>query len=163
MHYECEGCGRKLREDMCLQYVHFEPDVGDKSTLFFCPTRFYGRKQYIWCLENTLHAMCMAMDENELNSKISISIEIEIQDPIAGRYTRKTGTYSSLFSLKQVLKSKTNSGYEKKELNDANAKRLAEGDYLASSLWLNEKTNGRAISEIEEEQSSAGSSRTPDE
>ena len=28
MHYECEGCGRELRGEHCLQYVHLEPKDG---------------------------------------------------------------------------------------------------------------------------------------
>ena len=65
------------------------------------------------------------------------------------RFGIKTPTssikYSSLFDLKRALESRINPDYERKDLNEANGKRLAEGDYLTPSPWLNEETHGRAI------------------
>ncbi len=151
MHYECEGCGRELREEICLRYVHFESVAGSKSTLIFCPGSFYGKEQNIWCLENALYAMCLAIeaiDADKLNSRISVITETEAHDPFGGRYPRTTGKYSSLFDLKRVLESRINLGYERKNLNEANGKRLAEGDFLTPSPWLNEEEHGRAIREI---------------
>ena len=151
MHYECEGCGRELREENYLRYVHFESAEGSKSTLIFCPGSFYGKEQNIWCLENTLYAMCLAIeaiDAGKLNLRISETTETEVHDPFGGRYPRTTGKYSSLFDLKRALESRINLGYERKDLNEANGKRLAEGDYLIPSLLLNEKAHGRAIREI---------------
>jgi hypothetical protein len=151
MHYECEGCGRQLREESYLRYVHFKPTVGEKSTLIFCPGSFYGKEQNIWCLENTLYAMCLtieAIDVNKLNSRISVTVETEVHDPFGGRYPRTTGKYSSLLDLKRALEPRINPGYERRDLNEANGKRLAEGDYLTPSPWLNEEAHGRAIKEI---------------
>jgi len=148
MHYECDGCGRELREETCLRYVHFESAEGSKSTLIFCPGSFHGKEQNIWCLENTLYAMCLVMDADKLNLRILVTTETEVHDPIGGRYPRTTGKYSSLFDLRRALESKINLGYEGKDLNEANGKRLAEGDYLISSPWLNKESHGRAIREI---------------
>jgi hypothetical protein len=148
MHYECEGCGRELREESHLRYVHFEPSPGRKSTLIFCPGSFYGKEQSIWCLENTLYAMCLAIeaiDADKLNSRISVTTETEAHDPFGGRYPRTTGKYSSLFDLRRALESRINLGYERRDLNEANGKRLAEGDYLIPSPWLNEEAHGRAV------------------
>ncbi len=151
MHYECEGCGRELREEICLRYVHFESAEGSKSTLIFCPGSFYGKEQRFWCLENTLYAMCLVMEEmdaDKLNLRMLVTTETEVYDPIGGRYPRTTGKYTSLFDLMRALESRINPGYERKGLNEANGKRLAEGDYLVPSPWLNEKAHGRAIREI---------------
>jgi hypothetical protein len=151
VHYECEGCGRELREEICLRYVHFESVAGSKSTLIFCPGSFYGKEQNIWCLENTLYAMCLAIeaiDADKLNWRMLVTTETEVHDPIGGRYPKTMGKYSSLFDLRRALESKINLGYERKDLNAANGKRLAEGDYLVPSPWLNEETHGRAIKEI---------------
>ena len=151
MHYECEGCGRELREESYLRYVHFEPAAGEKSTLIFCPGSFYGKKQDIWCLENTLYAMCLtieAIDLDKFNSRMLITTETEVHVPIGGRYPRTTGKYSSLFDLKRALEPKINASYEKRDLNKANGKRLAEGDYLVPSSWLNGEAQERAIKEI---------------
>jgi hypothetical protein len=151
MHYECEGCGRELREESYLRYVHFEPSPGSKSTLIFCPGSFYGKEQKSWCLENTLYAMCLAteaIDADKLNLRMLVTTETEVHDPIGGRYPRTTGKYSSLFDLKRALESRINLSYERKDLNEANGKRLAEGDYLIPSPWLNEEAHGRAIKEI---------------
>lgn len=151
MHYECEGCGRELREEICLRYVHFESAEGRKSTLIFCPVNFYGKEQNTWCLENTLYAMCLvmeAMDADELDLRILVTVEAEVHDPIVGKYPRTTGEYPSLLDLKRIMKSKANLDYERRDLNEANGKRLAEGDYLIPSPWLNEETHGRAIKEI---------------
>ena len=150
MHYECEGCGRILKEDVCLQYAHFEYENGNRTTLIFCPTTFYGKKQTIWCLENTLHAFSLAMDAND-DLIISVSTEVEIIDRIGGRYPRSTGKYSSLSELRQALESKINPDYERMELNQANSGRLAEGDYLLSSPWIREGASGRAIRKIRED------------
>jgi hypothetical protein len=151
MHYECEGCGRELREENYLRYVHFEPTTESKSTLIFCPGSFFGKEQNIWCLENTLYAMCLAMeamDADKLNLRMLVTIEAEVHDPIVGRYPRTMGKYSSLLDLKRVMASKTNLNYDRKALNKVNGKRLAEGDNLIPSLWLNEEEHGRAIREI---------------
>jgi hypothetical protein len=151
MHYECEGCGRELGEESYLRYVHFETIQGSKSTLIFCPGSFYGKEQNIWCLENTLYAMCLAMeaiDADKLNLRILVAIEAEVHAPIVGKYPRTTGEYSSLLDLRRVMESKANLDYERRDLNEANGKRLAEGDYLIPSPWLNEEAHGRAIREI---------------
>ena len=151
MYYGCEGCGRELREESYLRYVHFEPSPGSKSTLIFCPGSFYGKEQNIWCLENTLYAMCLvmeAMDADRLNLRMLVTIEAEVHAPIVGKYPRTTGKYSSLLDLKRVMESRANLDYERKDLNEANGKRLAEGDYLIPSPWLNEEAHGRAIKEI---------------
>ena len=151
VHYECEGCGRELREEICLRYVHFESVAGSKSTLIFCPGSFYGKEQNIWCLENTLYAMCLAIeaiDADKLNLRMSVTTETEVHDPIGGIYPKTMGKYSSLFDLRRALESKIDLGYERKDLNAANGKRLAEGDYSIPSPWLNEEAHGRAIREI---------------
>jgi hypothetical protein len=151
VHYECEGCGRELRGESYLRYIHFESVEGGKSTLIFCPGSFYGKEQNIWCLENTLYAMCLAIeaiDADKLNSGMSVTTETEVHDPFGGRSPRTTGKYSSLLDLKRELEFKINLGYEEKDLNAANGKRLAEGDYLVPSPWLNEEAHGRAIREI---------------
>ena len=123
MHYECEGCGRELREENYLRYANFGHTARGKSTLIFCPGSFYGKEQNIWCLENTLYAMCLAIeaiDAGKLNSRISVTTETEVHDPFGGRYPRTTGKYSSLLDLKRALESRINLGYERKDLNEAN-------------------------------------------
>ncbi|MBD3180962.1 hypothetical protein GF312_01650 [Candidatus Poribacteria bacterium] len=149
MHYECEGCGRILREEHCLQYAHFEFTDENKSTLIFCPPHFFGRKRYIWCLENTLYAMCQSVDEAKSGEKMLIRLEMEIHEPFGGRQIVKSGRFKSLSDLKKAMKSRVNKEYERSDLNIINGQRLAEGDYLTPSLWLNEKANGRAIKKIE--------------
>jgi hypothetical protein len=86
-----------------------------------------------------------AMDADKLNLRMIVTIEAEVHDPILGRYPRTTGKYSSLFDLKQALEARINLDYERRDLNEANGKRLAEGNYLIPSPWLNEETHGRAI------------------
>jgi hypothetical protein len=89
-----------------------------------------------------------AMDADKLNLRMLVTTETEVHDPFGGRYPRTTGKYSSLLDLKRALESRINPGYERKDLNEANGKRLAEGDYLVPSPWLNEEAHGRAIKEI---------------
>ena len=95
--------------------------------------------------------MCLvieAIDADKLNLRMLVTTETEVYDPIGGRYPRTTGKYSSLFDLRRALESKINLGYERKDLNEANGKRLAKGDYLIASPSLNEEAHGRAIKEI---------------
>jgi hypothetical protein len=76
--------------------------------------------------------MCLAIeaiDADKLNLRMSVTTETEVHDPIGGRYPKTMGKYSSLFDLRRALESKINLGYERKDLNAANGKRLAEGDY----------------------------------
>ena len=91
--------------------------AGSRSTLIFCPSSFYGKEQSIWCLENTLYSMCLAMDADELNLKMSVKLEAEIHDPIGGRRPIATGAYPSLSDLKRALGPKINTDYEKRDLN----------------------------------------------
>jgi hypothetical protein len=89
-----------------------------------------------------------AIDADKLNLRMLVAIEAEVHEPIAGRYPRTTGKYSSLLNLRRAMESKANLDYEIRDLNEANGKRLAEGDYLIPSPWLNEEAHGRAIREI---------------